>query len=149
MGDHDRCRCPCHDDAHGHDHHHEHGHGHHRHHHHDDRRGPQDAAFLDLEISRVLEARAADLARPAAEELLREAIVERLRERMGARLREIGRAAADQLADDVEANLEIEARIVARRDARAGKPAPGREAAAVTRPDASPKGSARASRRRR
>ena len=126
MGD-NGCSCPCHDqggdrfqghhhDGH-HDHHHHDGH-HHDHHHHDDRRGPPDTHFLDLEISRVLESRAGELVRSSVDVLLREAIVERLRERMGPRLRDLGRAAADRAVDDVEANLEIEALIVARRDAR-------------------------------
>jgi hypothetical protein len=129
MGDNDRCSCPCHHHGHGHDHdHHHHGDHHHGdhhhgdgHHRHEDRRGPPDSGFLDLEISRVLESRAGDMVRSALDELLREAVVERLRERMGARLRELGRAAADRAADDVEANLDIEARIAARREARAAR----------------------------
>src|ERR1019366_9807600 len=90
-----------------------HGEGHHDRR--DEHRGPPGTQFLDLEISKVIEARAWDLVRGAADELLKEAIVERLRERMGPRIREIGRAAADLAADDIEGNLEIEARIAARR----------------------------------
>ncbi len=130
MGDDDRCSCPCHHHGDDHDHHHHHhgdGHDHHHHHHgyghprHDDRRGPPDTAFLDLEMSKVLESRAGHMVRSALDELLRETIVERLRERMGARIRELGRAAADRAADDVEANLDIEARISARREERAAR----------------------------
>jgi hypothetical protein len=126
MGDHDTCPCPCHHHGADHDHHpHHHGHHHHGdgHRHPGDRRGPPHSGFLDLEMSKVLESRAGDMVRPALDELLREAIVERLRERMGPRLRDLGRAAADLVADDVEANLDIEARIAARREARSGRPA--------------------------
>jgi hypothetical protein len=44
---------------------------------------------------------------------------------MGARIREIGRAAADLAADDIEANLEIEARVAARREAHGADRGPG------------------------
>jgi hypothetical protein len=133
MTENDGCRCPCHhhgdDHEHAHHHHHHHGEGHH--HREDERRGPPDTTFLDLEISRVLESRAGEMVHRAVDELLKEAIVERLRERMGARLRELGRAAADRKADDIEANLEIEGRIAVRREQR-GKT----ETSAATRPKA-------------
>jgi len=80
--------------------------------------GPPDSAWLDMEISRVIHGRADDLARVAADELIKDAIKERLRERLGPTLEAIGRLAADTLADDVEANLEIEAKLATRREAR-------------------------------
>jgi hypothetical protein len=96
-------------------------HGHHpgsgdhgRHDHH----GPEGTEFLDLEISRVIHAEAGSLARDAVRSILRSAIEARLRERLGAKLEAIGRLVADDLADDVEANLGIEATIVSRHEAR-------------------------------
>jgi hypothetical protein len=83
-----------------------------------ERRGPPDTSWLQLEMSKVLEAEAEGLAKAAVEELLREAIKARLKERLGPRLEAIGRLCADRIADDVEANLDIEARIAARREAR-------------------------------
>jgi hypothetical protein len=80
-----------------------------------DRGGPPDTEFLDLEISRVLYGEAKDIAREAARDLMREAIRERLRQRIGDRLRAVGVLVADQLADEVEANLAIEQRIEAQR----------------------------------
>ena len=79
--------------------------------------GPQGTEWLDLEISRVLSARADEMTRSVAEEILRDAIKVRLRERLGDRLEAIGRAAADKLADGVEASLDIEARIAAHAEA--------------------------------
>ena len=83
----------------------------------DERDGP-DTQFLDLEISSVLYDEADRLCREAARELLRDAIRQRLDERLGDHLREIGRLAADALADDIETNLEIESLIADRRNAR-------------------------------
>jgi len=82
--------------------------------------GPQGTEFLELELSRMLLSRASEVAQEAAIELMREALKERLRERIGGELAAIGRLAADELADDVAANLEIEARIVARMQSAAG-----------------------------
>lgn len=83
------------------------------------RGGAPNTEFLDLEITKVLYGEASGLVRAAARELLQEAIKARLRERLGDRLDAIARLAADELVLDVEANLEIEARIVARQEARA------------------------------
>jgi hypothetical protein len=83
-----------------------------------ERGGPQGSEFLDLEISQVLLSEANRLARGAALDIVREAMRERLQERLGAKLEAVGRLAADELADDVEANLEIEARFVRRREQR-------------------------------
>jgi hypothetical protein len=80
--------------------------------------GAPDTQFLDLEISSVLYDEADRLCREAARELLRDAIRTRLEERLGGHLREIGRLAADALADDIETNLEIETLILDRRAAR-------------------------------
>ncbi len=74
--------------------------------------------WLALELSKVIQGDAERLAHVAAEEILEDAIKARLRERLGPQLEAIGRLVADQLADDVEANLDIEARIAARREAR-------------------------------
>jgi hypothetical protein len=101
------------DDGHGRSHHHgDHGQGE------EPRRGPPDSEFLDLEISKIAYGEASRLTRAAASEIIKEAIVARLKERLGDKLAAIGRIAADELADDLEANLAIEARIAARRDER-------------------------------
>ncbi|MFO0551531.1 MAG: hypothetical protein U0271_24300 [Polyangiaceae bacterium] len=110
---------------------HEHGHHHHGPHHHGPPGpppppcchgahggGPQGSEFLDLEISRVLYSEASALARDAVRDILREAIRERIRSRMGQELEAIARIAADELVDDVTANLGIERQISARRDER-------------------------------
>jgi hypothetical protein len=89
---------------------HEHGGGEHR--------GPPETGWLDLELSKVIEGQAERIAREGVEELLKFHIKARLLERLGPRLEAIGRLVADQLVDDMEANLDIEARIAARRQAR-------------------------------
>jgi hypothetical protein len=109
---------------HGHDHHHHHDHGHHHHgpdhgHEHREGDGPEGTQFLDLEISQVLVHEASRLSRGVAMDIVREALRARLQERLGERLSAIGRLAADELADDVEANLEIEALIGSRKERRA------------------------------
>ncbi len=107
------------DDGHDHHHHHDHGHDHHHHHDHDHdhgAHGPEGSEFLDLEISQMLLGMAQNIARDVALDLIREAARERLSERLGDRLAEVGRLAADEMADDVEANLEIEGSIGARRE---------------------------------
>ena len=83
-----------------------------------ERRGPPDTAWLDLEMSKVLEGLAENLSRRAGEEILLYYIKQRLMERIGPRLQALGTLVADRLADDIEANLDIEARIAARREAR-------------------------------
>lgn len=96
-----------------------HPHGHHDGHPHDhSHHGPEGTEFLDLEISRVIHAEAGSLAHDAVRSILRSAIEARLRERLGAKLQAIGRLVADDLADDVEANLGIEATIATRHEAR-------------------------------
>jgi hypothetical protein len=104
-------------------------------HHGGERRGPPDTSWLQLEMSKVIEAGAEDLARAAVEEILKDAIKARLEERLGPKLEALGRLCADRIADDVEANLDIEARIAARREARRATEA---QMAAVFRP---PRGS--------
>lgn len=83
------------------------------------RNGPSDTQFLDLELSQVLYSEAERMAKEVALDLIREGIRDRLRERLGARLTEVGRLAADELADDVEANLSIEQSIAARKSTAA------------------------------
>ena len=58
---------------------------------------------------------------------------------MGPRIREIGRAAADLAAADIEANLEIEARVAARREAHGADRGPGPGTKARTEPAAKEK----------
>ncbi len=79
------------------------------------RDGPEGTEFLELEISRVLYGDAQAVAHEAVRDLLREAIRERLRQRVGDRLRAVGVLVADELADEVDANLAIEQRIDAQR----------------------------------
>lgn len=80
--------------------------------------GPKDSAFLDLELSLMSVARAEKASYEAADELVKEYIKERLRERLGEQMKALAYAAADQLADDVEANFEIERLIRARAEQR-------------------------------
>ena len=106
-----------HDDHHHHDHgRHGHGHGHHEHPR--DERGPDGSNGLQLELGKMAGADAMGLAVEVAREILREAIRARLRERLGARIEAVGRVAADALADDVEASLDIEARVTAHTEKR-------------------------------
>jgi hypothetical protein len=88
----------------------------------DEGHGPPGSEWLELEISKVLEGIAERHVRRMAEELIKDAMKARLKERIGAQLEEIGRRAADQLADDMIANLEIEAKIQARTAVRRGRP---------------------------
>ena len=72
--------------------------------------------FLHLEISQMLFSEGQTMARQVALELMREAMRERLRERLGPRLAALGKVAADDLVDDMEANLTIEAAINQRQE---------------------------------
>jgi hypothetical protein len=56
------------------------------------------------------------MARQVALELMREAMRERLRERLGDRLAALGKLAADELVEDIEANLTIERAIRTHKD---------------------------------
>ena len=103
------CGCCCEGAADG-----RHGHGER-----ERRASPPGTEFLDLEISQVLFAEASALAREATHTILKQEIEARLRERLGDRLATIARLAADELADDLEANLAIEAKIAERREGRA------------------------------
>ncbi|MDI3282286.1 hypothetical protein [Polyangium sp. 15x6] len=94
--------------------------------------GPEGTDFLDLEVSKVLYSEAAALTRAAAREILKDAIKERLRARLGPRLEAIARIAADELADDIEANLAIESVVEGRRHARAAREEAIRKALAPT-----------------
>jgi hypothetical protein len=62
-------------------------------------------------MSKVLESEAEEVARPAFRELLLEAAKDRLRQRFGAQITALAEAAIDQLIDDINASLAIEARI--------------------------------------
>lgn len=83
--------------------------------------GPPGTDFLDLEISQVLYGEAAGVARDAFRELLHDAVKARLKERFGTKIDALAKIAADELADDVETNLTIEALINARKQARRGR----------------------------
>jgi len=72
--------------------------------------GP-DTRFLQLEMSQVLYAEAADVARPAFRELLLEAAKERMRERFGEEINALARLAVDELLNEVQASFDVEARI--------------------------------------
>jgi hypothetical protein len=72
--------------------------------------------FLQLEISQMLFSEAQTMARQVALELMREAMRERLRERLGDRLAALGKLAADDLLEDLEANLTIERAIRAHKE---------------------------------
>lgn len=99
-----------HHDCQDHDHDHGHGHAH--------AEGGPDTGFLDLELSKVMYAEAEAVTREAFRELLKEAAKRRLLERWGDRITALADLAVDELIDDAEANLEIEARIATRNHAR-------------------------------
>ncbi len=88
-----------------------------------ERGGPAGTEFLDLEISKVLYGEAAALTREAVRELLKESIKTTLQERLGPKLAAIAKIAADELADDIEANLAIEASIASRNRTRVSRDA--------------------------
>jgi hypothetical protein len=100
--------------SHNHEHDHEHDCSEHEHESH----GGPDTGFLDLELSKVMYAEAEGVTREAFRELLKEAAKRRLLERWGDRIAELANLAVDELIDDAEANLEIEARIAARNHAK-------------------------------
>jgi hypothetical protein len=83
--------------------------------------GPPGTDFLDLEISQVLYGEAAGVARDAFRALLEEAVKARLKERFGAKIEALAKIAADELVDDVETNLAIEALIQTRKQAHRGR----------------------------
>jgi hypothetical protein len=120
-------------------HNHDHDHGHrpgaeHGGHGHEQERagGGSDTRFLDLELSKVLFDQAESITREAFRELLAEAAKQHLRERWGERIHALAVLAVDELIADAEANLEIEAQIAARTQAREGLDA--RVAAILGRP---------------
>lgn len=81
-------------------------------------RGGPDTDFLDLELAKVLYSEAEGVTREAYRELLKEAAKQRLLERWGDRITALANLAVDELIDDAEASLEIEARIAARNQGR-------------------------------
>jgi len=83
--------------------------------------GPAGTDFLDLEISQVLYGEAAGVAREAFRELLKDAVKARLAQRFGAKIDALAKLAADELLDDVETNLSIEALINDRKQSRRGR----------------------------
>jgi len=101
--------------------------------------GPPGTDFLDLEISQVLYGEAAAVARDAFRELLREAVKARLKERFGSKIDALAKIAADELADDVETNLAVEALIAARKQARRGREEAIRRALDQDEPEGHPR----------
>jgi len=93
--------------------------------------GPAETGFLNLEMSKIVLTEAEELAKEVGRELLRDAIRERLKERFGDRLRAVGLLVADAIADDMEANLAIEAKIQAHKESRKGLDERVREALAA------------------
>lgn len=83
--------------------------------------GPPGTDFLDLEISQVLYSEASGVTRDAFRELLKDAVKARLKERLGAKIEALAKIAADELVEDVETNLSIEALINSRKQARRGR----------------------------
>ena len=99
--------------------------------------GPPGTDFLDLEISQVLYGEAAGVARDAFRELLKDAVKARLKERFGSKIEALAKIAADELADDVETNLAVEALITARKQARRGREEAIRRALGQDEPEGS------------
>jgi hypothetical protein len=81
--------------------------------------GSADTRFLDLEISKVMYNEAEGVTRDAFRELLKDAAKDRFRQLYGKQIEELARLAVDELFTDLEANLEIEARIVERTEKQA------------------------------
>lgn len=105
-GHHHHHHCDCHDHHH-HDHHgHDHGHD----------QGPQDTDFLDLEISQAMYGGAREMKISVVMDIVRQAMRQRLEQRLGRELTMLGQLAADEIIEDIQASLEIEARIVARQE---------------------------------
>ncbi len=67
--------------------------------------------FLDLEISKVLQAKAGAATSKAFEELLIERVKARLKEELGPKIEALAEAAAADFAADLQANLAIEKQI--------------------------------------
>lgn len=83
--------------------------------------GPPGTDFLDLEISQVMYGEASGVAREAFRELLKDAVKARIKERFGAKIDALAKLAADELLDEVETNLSIEALINKRKETRRGR----------------------------
>ena len=96
--------------------HHEHDDSHHG----DNCGGGPDTRFLDFELDKVMYDGAESLVREASRELLNEAIKKRLQEVWGERITALANLAVDEFVADVEANLQIQALIVARNEAHGG-----------------------------
>lgn len=118
--------------------------------------GGGDTRFLQLEMSRVLASEAESITRQAFRELLLEAAKERWRERFGEQITALANDAVDELLEDVEASLDIEARIQAHqekraqgRDGREGVFSSGRGGGQQPPPSAPAAGERRAAARRR
>ena len=75
--------------------------------------------FLDLEMSRVLLDQASRAAREGFRQLLLERVKERLSEKLGDQIDALAALAVDDLVADIEANVDIEQRILSRADLRA------------------------------
>mgnify|MGYP001011501743 CR=1 FL=1 len=80
--------------------------------------GGPDTRFLELEMSKLLYEEASGTTREALRDLIKESVTKRLRERLGDRIEALGRLAADELVDMIEANLAIEARVADYHDGR-------------------------------
>lgn len=74
-----------------------------------------DTGFLDLEISKVLFGEAEAITRKAFRALLEEAAKRQFQARFGDRIEALAKLAVDELIADIEANMQVEATIAARR----------------------------------
>jgi hypothetical protein len=96
-------------------------------HEHDDQQctqGPQgggpDTGFLDFELHKVMFDEAESIVREAYRELLKDAAKRRLETHWGERITALANLAVDEAMADADANLEIQALIEARNQARRG-----------------------------
>ncbi|PRQ05212.1 hypothetical protein [Enhygromyxa salina] len=79
--------------------------------------GP-DTGFLDFELHKVMFDEAESLVREAYRELIKDAAKRRLEQRWGERITALANLAVDEAMADADANLQIQALIEARNQAR-------------------------------
>jgi hypothetical protein len=82
--------------------------------------GGPDTGFLDFELHKVMFDEAESIVREAYRELLKDAAKQRLEARWGDRITALANLAVDEAMADADANLEIQALIEARNEARRG-----------------------------
>ena len=80
--------------------------------------GGPDTSFLDFELHKVMYDEAEAIVREAYRELVKDAAKRRMQEVWGARIEALATLAVDEAMADADANLEIQALIESRNDAK-------------------------------